>query len=651
MSNLLAGTTEEQRAAILHANGPAIVSAAPGSGKTMTITRRIAWLIQNGTDPTKIVGITFTNKAAKEMKDRVISLVGKKGKDITLSTFHSYCCRLLRKYHKFFGLSKNFTIADESDSDTIFIHAVAIVEGTTDKDIKKSDLNLDILKAEISKAKNRLLLPDEIKDHEEYSEKAYLYYREYQRLLGANNMVDFDDMIMLFTLRIRNDKRMQNSFAKAIHYLLVDEFQDTNHAQFELIYWLSHIRRNIFVVGDLDQSIYGWRGAESRENEDNFFTSFPEAKIYLLQTNFRSTPPIVEAANAVIQHNARRIEKTSKANKTGGKKPIIYECETQRDEANLVITDICAAVRNGKKWRDHAILFRTRNQHRWLEEACIKRNVPYIIIGAKGFFHRAVVKDILAYLSLSINPRDDISFTRIYNKPRRGFGAASFAKFSKVANDKNIPLLYMFRHMDICEDILSSNAFNAVKYMKVLFTKLIKADKRKVGDIVEMIVKLTDMEASFDKNKPDVKNRQLDDMHEMIQAAHDYDKEIGRGVLGFLEYASMMQTRPKGEDEHNKVMMMTVHAAKGLEFDSVYLVGAVEGIMPILRGTDMMAPENITSLLEEERRVFFVAITRAETNLTITYPRIRLVGKNTLSCEPSRYLLEMGDTVRWNKMR
>lgn len=657
--DLLRDATEEQRIAIQHRDGAAFVSAAPGSGKTRVITYRCAHLLQQGVNPANIVGITFTNKAANEMKSRVKQLVGQDlAKRVWLSTFHSFCVRLLHNAPTFYRIQRNFGIADESDAKQLVTLAIAHVTGKLEKDVRALDGTGDIrhVRRWISNQKNALQTPDDVYADEEADFKEFIpYYREYNNLLQQSNLLDFDDLIMRTVLRLRDGPEQQRLLAEHLHYLMVDEWQDTNRTQFELVRLLTHLRGNVFVVGDDDQSIYGFRGADPRNSQD-FFKAFPDTKTYYLQKNFRSVPGIADLANAVITNNDRQHSKRIVPHKAGGRKPQMVELPNREDEAGFIINTIVGMVKKGGvSWKDFAVIYRIRSFSRPLEDAAVARNVPHRVVGALSFYSRAAVKDILCYGRLLLSPHDDAAFTRIHNKPARGIGPVHFARFSAVADEHGFSLLKTLRK-GMYKDMAKGGALQGFRQLKRLYRGLYKMGPGSARKALEYIIRYSGYRHyAEDIKDEDRRARVLEDLQELVSAADAFDQRRRKksGLAAFLEHAALMQQEDRNEDQ-DVVLMMTAHAAKGLEFPHVFVCGVTEGALPLEPRSDdggsVYDPRFRKEHYEEERRVFYVAATRAEKRLWLTYPAKRFLRGSVVDCKPSRFLREAGETVEFVNM-
>lgn len=627
------------------------------SHNTRVITHRIAWLIEQGVDPRGIVGITFTNKAADEMKERVVALMqNRAARAVHLSTFHSFCVRMMRSWPASPGFDPKFGIADPDDQKQLILRAMANVTG---RDLKlmtrlKGTDSWSYLQRRISGYKDLLQGPADVvvetdEDGKEKREDRFCkrVYAEYQKLLDRASLFDFDDLIMRAALALRHNANLRQHYGRVMTHIMVDEFQDTNYAQVELVRYLGEAHQNVFVVGDDDQSIYRFRGADPR-NLTQFQSAFDAVKLYTLQTNFRSRPAITDFANAVIRRNRRLVDKTIVAHKDGGVKPRLVAARDPKDEAGWIALDIENRVRAGKfEFQDAAVIYRTKFLSRNVEEALVARGIPYKVVGAQSFFNRKPIKTILAYLRLTLNQHDDIAFGKVCNFPPRGFGDTSFAKFCAYAEKTEEALLPALQKLDATEHLSSKAATGAKNFLDII-RELQGMSAAAVGPLVEKAINLSGYRKYAERYDEEYREDVLSLLAELETAAAQFDKNVGKGATGFLEHAALMQSDTKEDENPNRVKLMTAHAAKGLEFPLVYLIGVTEGGFPLnYRNDENVIPseEEIRSHFEEERRVFFVAATRAEERLTILWPRIQFYKGSTFDCEPSRFIHEAGDTI------
>ena len=643
--------TKEQYAAVTHKKGAALVVAAPGSGKTRCITYRIAYLLRKGVDPHSILAITFTNKAAEEMRSRVAKMVRRsKAKKLWISTFHSLGARMLRLDHKRFGVSKNYSISDANTTKDYIVKAAVkalrIEARLMRKKGKDDPYNAMTIHSRISHYKQDLVTADDLKleevsEEDQYTRDIIKVYKEYQKALNRADMLDFDDLLMVTTLGLRHDEELRHKYATNFPYILVDEYQDTNTTQYHMVRYLDCIHGNLFCVGDQDQAIYGWRGA-TIENIDKFLADYEgNVKTYLLQKNFRSFPPIAEVANKIIVNNTSRIEKEISPVRQGGKKVECVKCNSTLQEASFIADEIQAQVRLGKaEYRDFSILYRVNAKSRALEEALRMRNIPCKIIGGIGFYDRAVVKDILAYLRMLANPNDDAALSRIHDKPPRGLGERGLGDLYQLADDNDCGALYAIRR-GWYKGQFKGRALTGIRDLKKLYKTLRGLPKKPVTPLME-----TAIEDSGYRQMVRLKMKEygkhdreahgpMDHLDELVRAAEAFDKMQGKSIVRFMEWTSLMQSAVEDTDD-NKVLLMTCHGAKGLEFKNVYLVGCNEGVLPSAYAIE-------ADDVEEERRVFFVGVTRAEDSLTISY--IDDPHDVRGPSEPSRFLDEAEDTI------
>lgn len=645
-----ADLTKEQYAAVTHGEGAALVVAAPGSGKTRCITYRIAYLLQHGVDPHSILAITFTNKAAEEMRSRVAKMVPRsKAKKLWISTFHSLGARMLRLDYKAFGVPKNYSISDANTTKDYIVKAAVkalrIEARLMRKKGKDDPYNAMTLQSRISHYKQDLIVADDLdpEDHsEQYTRDIIKVYKEYQKALKRADMLDFDDLLMVTTLGLRRDEELRHKYASNFPYVMVDEYQDTNTTQYHMVRYLDCIHGNLFCVGDQDQAIYGWRGA-TIENIDKFLADYEgRVKTYLLQKNFRSFPPIADVANKVIVNNTKRIEKEVSPVRRGGKTVECVKCNSVLQEASFIADEIKAQVKAGKaKYRDFTLLYRVNSKSRALEEALRYRDIPSKIIGGIGFYDRAVVKDILAYLRMLANPNDDAALSRVHDKPPRGLGERGLGDLYELAEDKDCGAIYAIRR-GWYKGKFNGRALSGIRDLKKLYKTLRGLPKRPVTPLMETVIEESGYRQMVRLKMKEYGEYDQDShgpmahLDELVRAAEAFDRMQGKSIVRFMEWTSLMQSTDEDTDD-NRVKLMTCHAAKGLEFKNVYLVGCNEGVLP---SSYSIEEDDV----EEERRVFFVGVTRAEDNLTISY--VEDINDTRASGEPSRFLDEADDTIK-----
>ena len=625
---------DRQCEAVKHTEGPLLITAGAGSGKTKVLTCRIAHLLELGVAPYRILAITFTNKAAKEMKERVTNLVGAQADSIWLSTFHSFCAKLLRfEVDGFHGYTRNFTIYDSSDQ-------LVLV-----KDCLKK-LNLDdkqftprSVLGTISSAKNVLMDAKAFaaKASDFYEQKVADVYALYQEKLRENNAVDFDDLLFLAVRLLQENEEVREKYQSRFQYILVDEYQDTNHAQYALTKILAARWRNICVVGDADQSIYAWRGADIR-NIIDFTRDYPDAASIKLEQNYRSTKTILHAANAVIDNNESRPKKTLWTENLTGNKIIHYQAQTEHDEADYIAGVIYNRHEiSHEPYGDMAILFRTNAQSRVLEEKLMRYAIPYTMVGGTKFYDRKEIKDVLAYLRLLYNPEDSLSLTRIINVPKRNIGATTMEHVAAYAEAQGISL---FEALSSTDEIPVTKRAKASleNFAAMIFDLLNDIEGKDVLSLIETVIKQTGYGDMLDKeaeHDPQGESRK-ENVGEFLSVAKDYMDSNPEGNLqDFLENVALVSDVDDFESSDSKVTLMTLHAAKGLEFPVVFLTGLDEGLFPHSR--TLMDPAQV----EEERRLAYVGITRAERQLYVTNAVTRTMYGRISAYMPSRFLAEI----------
>lgn len=625
---------DRQCEAVKHTEGPLLITAGAGSGKTKVLTCRIAHLLELGVAPYRILAITFTNKAAKEMKERVTNLVGAQADSIWLSTFHSFCAKLLRfEVDGFHGYTRNFTIYDSSDQ-------LVLV-----KDCLKK-LNLDdkqfmprSVLGTISSAKNVLMdakaFAAQASDF--YEQKVADVYALYQEKLRENNAVDFDDLLFLAVRLLQEKEDVREKYQSRFQYILVDEYQDTNHAQYALTKILAARWRNICVVGDADQSIYAWRGADIR-NIIDFTRDYPDAASIKLEQNYRSTKTILHAANAVIDNNESRPKKTLWTENPAGNKIIHYQAQTEHDEADYIAGVIYNRHEiSHEPYGDMAILFRTNAQSRVLEEKLMRYAIPYTMVGGTKFYDRKEIKDVLAYLRLLYNPEDSLSLTRIINVPKRNIGATTMEHVAAYAEEQGISLFEALSSTD--EIPVTKRARTSLEnFAAMIFDLLNDIEGKDVLSLIETVIKQTGYGDMLDKeaeHDPQGESRK-ENVGEFLSVAKDYmDSNPDGNLQDFLENVALVSDVDDFESSDSKVTLMTLHAAKGLEFPVVFLTGLDEGLFPHSR--TLLDPAQV----EEERRLAYVGITRAERQLYVTNAITRTMYGRISAYMPSRFLAEI----------
>ena len=619
----------EQEAAVRHNAGPLLILAGAGTGKTRVITARIAWLISQGADPGSILAVTFTNKAAKEMKERVGGLVdADAAKLVTTSTFHALCVRLLRADAQHLGYKPNFSIYDESDTNGLIKKIITRTAAADEK------LDPGLAKNLISKAKN---LGHRAPQNEETLSGAV--FARYEAELRALNAMDFDDLLVNAVRLLGDFPDVRAKWRARYRHLLVDEFQDTNRLQLDLVSLLAAgDPPNVCVVGDDDQSIYGWRGAEAA-NILEFERHFPNPTIVKLEQNYRSTNEILEAANRVIRHNAKRRGKNLWSPKTGGDPVQIIAVPNDREEAEFIVNEI-AARRDQEtgSWEDFAILYRMNMQSRFFEEHLRRLRIPYRIIGGKSFYDRREIKDLMAYMAALLNPQDDAALLRIINTPPRGIGATTVEIALERSTQHHHSLFAELKSADF-QAYVTRRAAESIR----AFVDTLEAARIRIAtpgsDAAHILSELLVEAGYFDDLKRSCKTVEEGDkreinVRELLASLAEHQQRSRKGLQGFLDEISLDRDREEKEDSQRGVTLITLHAAKGLEFPHVYLIGVEEGLLPHERS-------KAEDTIDEERRLFYVGVTRAMSSLTITHCRHRTKFGTTTFCEPSRFLTEI----------
>ena len=612
---------KEQKEAVLNIDGPMLVLAGAGSGKTKVLTTKIAYLIEQGIDPTSILAITFTNKAANEMKSRVEGMLGIDSNRIQISTFHSFGLSIIKRHYDKLGYKSNFTIVDSDD-----------VLSTIKRILK--DMNLDpkfyppkTIRNKISSAKNELMTPDELSkfSNSELDEVTVNVYREYQNKLMVNNSLDFDDLLMLPIILFKENPSVLAYYQERYKYILIDEYQDTNEVQYILSKMLSAKYKNICVVGDPDQSIYGFRGSNYR-NILNFEKDYKNTKTILLEQNYRSTKNILGAANSIIKNNKNRKEKDLWTDNNTGDKIVYKRCDDEKDESNYVVSEITKLMNENIGLEDIAVLYRTNAQSRNIEEAFLRKNIPYKVVGSFYFYNRKEIKDLISYLKLIYNTSDDVSLTRVINVPKRGIGLKTLENITTKAN------------------ILNTSMFDAIDGGKELeFKRLILSFKElsedlSLTELVDLILDKTGIKKELELEDTIESQSRLENLEEFKSITKSYEEKYGVISLSeFLDEISLVSDVEEYKNRTDVVTLMTVHSAKGLEFDYVYIIGLEEGIFP--HSMCLYSPSEI----EEERRLCYVAVTRAKKKLTIINSKKRLLYGQDSYNPPSRFINEIGE--------
>ncbi|WP_138268395.1 DNA helicase PcrA [Anaerofustis stercorihominis] len=639
--DLLSMLNDKQQQAVTCVNGPLLILAGAGSGKTRTIIHRIAYIIENGyAKPWEILALTFTNKAAGEMRERIDSMGIPFTSDIWMGTFHSICARILRMEGDNLGFTSNFSIYDDDDTKRLLKTILK------ELDISDKEFPVESVKAQISLLKNDLETSDDYMDEHGDFDEGYTeariaqIYSEYQKRLLSANAMDFDDLLLNTNILFAKCPEVLNKYRNRFKYILVDEYQDTNISQYAIISKMAEGHRNICVCGDDDQSIYGWRGASIR-NILEFEDDFEDAKIIRLEQNYRCTKNILNAANGVIEHNKKRMGKTLFTDNEEGEIIKYLHANSDLEESSIIAREIfCLNEYHDIPYSDIAILYRTNAQSRILEEGLMRRNIPYQIVAGTKFYDRMEIKDILAYLKLLVNPKDDIAFIRVINTPKRGIGPASIEKIRDYAFMKGISMYEVIKDIETCPLFKGS-----VKEKLTLFKDTMEeleriAKENSLMDIVINTIHLSGYEQMLKEGKVENAQNRLENLDELVNAAGDFENNEEDGSLeAFLENAALVAGVDSYDENSSKVLLMTLHNAKGLEFNIVFMPGMEENLFPTYRAV------NEESEMEEERRLCYVGITRARKKLYMSSAETRRVyGRNEMR-NPSRFLLEVPDEL------
>ena len=626
----LDGLNKEQEKAVLVNSGPLLILAGAGSGKTKVLTTKIAYLIETlGVSPYNVLAITFTNKAAKEMSERLYSMIGEISTKAQVSTFHSFGLKILRENYEKLGYSSNFVIMDSDD--TLSIIKKILKELNLDSKI----YNPSAIRNKISGCKNELMEPS---DYEKYAasefEKVVLkVYEMYQKTLKQNNSIDFDDLLILPIKLFRTFPDVLDKYQERFQYILIDEYQDTNEAQYILTKLISSKYRNICVVGDVDQSIYGFRGANYR-NILNFEKDYKDALIIKLEQNYRSTNNILEAANSVIKNNKERKSKNLWSDKGKGDKLTYFRAFNERDEAFYVIREIKQLLSKGIKSQDIAVLYRTNAQSRIMEEELLKENLPYRVVGSFYFYSRKEIKDLIAYLRLIYNDKDNISLLRVINTPKRGIGNKTVSNLINIANIENKSI---YEVISGGKEMEFKNTVESLKEISKNIT---------LTELIDKILDVTGMRREYESEKTLEAEIRLENLEEFKSITKSFEEKYGLVSLeDFLLEISLVSDVNEYKDDKNRISLMTVHSVKGLEFDNVFVIGLEEGIFPHINS--LMD----SSEIEEERRLMYVAITRAREKLWLVNARMRTLYGKEQANPPSRFLNEIDEHLLDKKFK
>ncbi|MFY9278022.1 MAG: DNA helicase PcrA [Caldicoprobacterales bacterium] len=628
----------QQKEAVLHTEGPLLVLAGAGSGKTRVLTYRVAHLIENlKVRPDNILAITFTNKAAKEMKERIYDLVGSKAENTWISTFHSTCVRILRREIEKIGFTRNFVIYDTDDQLTL------VKDCIKELDLSEKYFNPKDIRYRIGELKDQILSPEDYRKEiqgQYREEKIADIYKLYQDKLSKNNALDFDDLInrTLELFYLRPD--VLDYYSSKFQYILVDEYQDTNYAQYMLVKLLSMKHQNLCVVGDDDQSIYGWRGADIR-NILEFEKDFPNTKIIKLEENYRSTQIILDAANEVIKNNTGRKEKRLWTEKGQGEKIFVYKVSDERQEADIICQHIHKhIVSDNKDPGDFAILYRTNAQSRAIEDALMRYGIPYRMYGGLRFYDRKEIKDIIAYLRVIANPADDVSLRRIINVPRRGIGNATLTTLEEVAIRENESIFSIILDLAQYDDFTSRTSKKIKEFGEMISYLIAMKEVMPITEFIKTLLEHTGYEKALKEEKSVDSESRLENIREFLSAAQEFEQENENAdLVDFLENIALVSDLDTLGEEQSAVNMMTMHSAKGLEFPVVFIAGMEEYLFPHARAMESEQE------MEEERRLCYVGITRAQEQLYLIYAERRNIFGNYTSNMPSRFLDEIPESL------
>lgn len=619
---------EKQREAAIHTQGPLLILAGAGSGKTSTMTHRIAYLVEGGVSPYNILAVTFTNKAAGEMRERVESLIGDTP-GMWVITFHSMCLRMLRKHADVIGYDKNFVVYDATDQKTVVKNAIK------ELNIDEKKFSPSYFLAAISKNKEKAIGPEKVMGSDPLTEMVRKVYSKYEAVLKKNNAMDFDDLLLNTYKMFKKDESVLEEYQNRFHYIMVDEYQDTNHIQYMLVKMLSEKSRNICVVGDDDQCIYEWRGADITNILD-FEKDFPEAKVVKLEQNYRSYSNIIDAAHSVISNNKGRKGKKLWTEKEAGEKVVYQLLDDEKAEARYIINQIEMLKHSGRKYSDFAVLYRVNAQSQILEKAFSVSDVPYRVLAGLRFYDRKEVKDALCYMRLVTNPKDSLSLERIINVPKRGIGPGTVEKLMTLARVQGISLFEALEDDDVVDSLSAKASSSLHNFMELIKSLQAEKDNLKVSDVYDIILKKSGyMQSLIDQNTIEAEGR-IENLLEFKSVIYDYEKENPNITIDeFMESISLVAEVDNHDPNEDAVTLMTMHSAKGLEFPVVFMPGMEEGLFPGNRAFDSLEG------LEEERRLCYVAMTRAKERLFMTGANYRMLYGRGDYTRPSMFLKEI----------
>ncbi len=621
-----------QSAAVKHTDGPVLIFAGAGSGKTRVLTHRIAYLLKElRVAPDRILAVTFTNKAAGEMKSRIQAMVGAPARDVWVGTFHAMCVRILRRDGSRIGIGSSFAVIDDTDQRQL------VREILDDLDYDERQLSASACLAEIDKAKNALIWPDQYVQGQTsfVGERVANVYAEYQRRLGESNSLDFDDLIARTIDLLERDRATREKYQAKFQYVLVDEYQDVNAAQYRLIALLAGHHGNVTVVGDDDQSIYSWRGSDYRMIL-RFEEDFPGAKTFTLEENYRSTSTILDAANTLVANNRSRAPKKLFTTRAQGEPITLYPAATERDEARYVVEKIKSSVRDGSAYRDFVVLYRTNAQSRVFEEALLTEGIPYRIVGGVGFYARTEVKDVVAYLRYVMNAADALAFKRIVNVPRRGIGQQTLAALVQAANSARVSVGEAIFSAELLRSAVPKKLKELERFAELISNLRRQAESGGVADLLVAVMEESGYVRELQSEDTHDARARLENLQELVGVAREYEaNDEEPSLAGFLANIALVSDLDALEEDASYVTLMTLHSAKGLEFPNVFLTGLEEGVFPHSR--TLTEPEE----LEEERRLAYVGITRAIDRLYLTYAARRALFGNTYAYPKSRFIEEL----------
>src|SRR5579871_1736310 len=621
-----------QSAAVRHSDGAVLIFAGAGSGKTRVLTHRIAYLLRElRIAPDRILAVTFTNKAAGEMKSRLQGMVGPDARDVWVGTFHAMCVRILRRDGSRIGIGPSFAVIDDSDQRQL------VKEILDDLDYDERHLSPGACLAEIDKAKNALMWPEEYAQTQTSfaGERIANVYAEYQRRLSESNSLDFDDLIVRTIDLLQRDGATRKKYQQRFEYVLVDEYQDVNPAQYRLVALLAAHHGNITVVGDDDQSIYSWRGSDYRMIL-RFEEDFPGAEIFTLEENYRSTQRILDAANALVENNKTRAPKKLYTRREGGEPITVYAAQTERDEARYVVEKIKNLVRDGAAYRDFLVLYRTNAQSRVFEEALLAEGIPYRVVGGVGFYARAEIKDVIAYMRYIVNPSDALAFKRIVNVPRRGIGQQTLAALVQAANAAHLSVGEAVFDTDLLRSAVPKKLKELERFAELIGELREFSSKAGVADLLVAVMERSGYVRELQSEDTHDARARLENLSELVGVAREYEaSDDDPSLAGFLANIALVRDLDALEEDASYVTLMTLHSAKGLEFSNVFLTGLEEGVFPHSR--TLTEPDE----LEEERRLAYVGITRAIDRLFFSYASRRALFGNTYAYPKSRFIDEI----------